>query len=141
GYFLQRRAAIKDAPLHRRRSAPGGNGAAAVSNATYRQLASGFPDRGLHPYYIQDTAEPANSALHSHHGEEFIYVLDGQLELVTYAGDRESTELLRAGDSVFLESSVPHLVRGHSRNPYASKSAELIDVFWTPLGIDYLFEA
>ena len=78
--------------------------------------------------------------LHEHHGHEFIYVLDGELELRTYVGEELVTEILRPGDSCYLDSTVPHLVRGVTRSPYARLSAEVIDVFWSPLGEGYLFE-
>jgi hypothetical protein len=105
----------------------------------FRPLAREFPERGMHPYYVQVKANGSQPIRPlGHHGQEFIYVLDGEVELVTY-GESEQVELLRAGDSVFLESSIPHILRGHSRNPYAETSAEIIDVLWSPLGEDYLF--
>jgi len=30
-------------------------------------------------------------------------------------------------------------VRGVNRNPYSETTAEVIDVFWSPLGENYLF--
>jgi uncharacterized RmlC-like cupin family protein len=102
-------------------------------------LALGFADRGLHPYYLQFFNGDPDGRLHQHHGQEFIYVLDGELEFVT-GSDGGQTELLHPGDSIFLDSSVPHQLRGHSRNPFAAASAEVLEVFWTPLGIGYLFD-
>ncbi len=49
-------------------------------------------------------------------------------------------EILHAGDALYLDSSVPHRINGQSRNPYAATSAEIIKVFWCPLGERYLFE-
>lgn len=103
----------------------------------FRPLVAPFPDRGLHPYYIQ--VKRRDGAPRGHHGQEFIYVLDGEIELVTYSRDGELVETLGPDDSVFLDSSVPHILRGLSRNPYANSSAELIDVFWTPVGEEHLF--
>jgi uncharacterized RmlC-like cupin family protein len=77
--------------------------------------------------------------LHEHHGHEFIYVLDGQIELTTYIGSREVKEILRPGDCLYLDSSVPHLLRGQTRSPFSKTMAEVVDVFWCPLGEDYLF--
>ena len=77
--------------------------------------------------------------LHEHHGQEFMYVLEGELELITYAGSQRVTETLRAGDSCYLDSSVPHLLHSSTRNPYSETSAAVIDVFWCPLGEAYLF--
>ena len=78
--------------------------------------------------------------LHEHHGQEFIYVLEGELELTTYTGNQRVREVLHAGDSIYLDSTVPHLLRSWTRNPFSETSAEVIDVFWCPLGETYLFQ-
>lgn len=105
----------------------------------FRPLALEFAGRGLHPYYVQFVAAAGSDhALHEHHGQEFIYVLEGELEFVTAEG--EKSELLHPGDSIFLDSSVPHSFRDHSRNPFASANAEILAVFWSPLGVEYLFD-
>jgi transcriptional regulator with XRE-family HTH domain len=137
-YFIQRGADLAQVPSqHRRIKTDDPN----AQQNVFRPLASGFTDRGMHPYYVQVTAGSAQTrATHEHHGQEFIYVLNGEIELVTLDGE-ETAEILRPGDALFLESSVPHLLRGHSRNPYASTYADLIDVFWSPLGEQYLFDA
>lgn len=135
-YFVQRGTDILRLPTFQRRSSEGHR----RRDVVYRPLASGFPDRGLHPCYLQLNAPDASRlVLHEHHGQEFLYVLAGEAELVTQVEKQEVVESLRAGDSVFLESSVPHLVRGRTRNPLASAVAELIIVFWSPLGETYLF--
>jgi transcriptional regulator with XRE-family HTH domain len=136
-YFVQRGDDITQLPVQRRKRAIESRGDKAN---VFRPLAAGFPDRGLHPFYVQVKAGSSEHfTLHEHHGQEFIYVLDGEIELVTRAGDEEVIEPLRPGDSVFLESSVPHLMRGRSRNPYAETMAQVIVVFWSPLGESYLF--
>ena len=66
-------------------------------------------------------------------------LLEGQLEVTTYAEDRQVTEVLRPGDSCYIDASVPHFVRGVTRSPYSQISAEVLDVFWCPLGETYLF--
>ena len=68
-----------------------------------------------------------------------MYVLEGQLELTTYAEEQRVTEMLRPGDSCYIDSSVPHFIRGLTRSPYSQTSAEVLDVFWCPLGETYLF--
>lgn len=136
-YFVQRGDQLKGLPPRHRRTTMSRD----HSVSLFRPLAVGFPDRGMHPYYIQvTTIRPDMVSPHEHHGQEFIYLLDGELELVTYAGEEEVTEALRPGDAVFLEASVPHLLRSQSCNPLAATSAEIIDVFWTPLGEEYLFD-
>ena len=49
-------------------------------------------------------------------------------------------DVLHAGDSCYIDSTVPHLLRSWTRNPYSETSAEVIDVFWCPLGESYLFD-
>jgi transcriptional regulator with XRE-family HTH domain len=135
-FFIQRADQIANVQVQMRktRNLEGG-----TSANIYRPLAAGFPDRGMHPYYVQVTASARRDATpHEHHGQEFLYVLEGEVEFLAYDPE-EVSEVLRPGDSLFLESSVPHLLRGHSRNPFASTHAEVIDVFWTPLGEAYLF--
>ncbi len=136
-YFVQRAEQIPTLKPRRRRDPVDRCG---ISVNIYRPLAAGFRNRGLHPYYVQIKHVPADAVMpHEHNSQEFIYVLDGEIELSMSAGDQEVVEVLRSGDSVFLDSNVPHRAWGHSRNPYAETSARIIDVFWTPLGEDYLF--
>jgi len=68
-----------------------------------------------------------------------MYVLEGQLEVTTYAEQRLVTEVLRPGDSWYLDSSVRHFVRGFTRSPYSQISAEVLNVLWCPLGEGHLF--
>ena len=136
-YSIQRAGKIQDVPPQHAIASDGQIDEAAV----FRPLAREFPERGMHPYYVQVVANGEHAPRpHEHHGQEFVYVLEGEVELVTFA-ESERVELLRAGDCVFLESSIPHLFRGHSRNPYAATSAEIIDVLWSPLGENHLFRS
>ncbi len=135
-YFVQRANETRHLPAHKRKY---GNKRESDGVRLYRPLALGFADRGMHPYYVQFVGAEQQPVLHQHHGQEFLYVLDGELEYTTGADGRE-VQLLHPGDSVFLDSSVPHSVRGHSRNPFATATAEVLSIFWSPLGIDYLFE-
>jgi transcriptional regulator with XRE-family HTH domain len=137
-HFVQRRNQIKDAPARMRR--PRGDSGSS-RRYEFRPLASGFPDRGMHPYYVQVTVSQGAAVPAEHHGQEFIYVLDGEVEFVTLVGGHDHSEVLGAGDAIFLESSVPHCLRGRSHNPYADICAEIINVFWSPLGEEYLFES
>ena len=50
------------------------------------------------------------------------------------------TERLSAGDTCFIDSTVPHRFLGTGLSPYEKSSAEVIDVYWCPLGESYLFE-
>jgi transcriptional regulator with XRE-family HTH domain len=136
-YFIQRGSELKAAPVYQWRHTNGQEGPR--SNDVFRPLAAGFPERGFHPYYVQVITTATDKVRpHEHAGEEFVHILEGELELVTY-GPEERIEILYPGDSLFLDSSVPHLLRGRSRNPYAKTHAELIEIFWTPMDEDHLF--
>jgi hypothetical protein len=95
----------------------------------------------MFPYFIKlpntsvQTVKPRE-----HNGQEFIYVLDGEIELTTRVEGVQVVERLGPGDSCYLDCSAPHVLTGRTRNPYSETSADVIDVFWCPLGEDYLFK-
>jgi transcriptional regulator with XRE-family HTH domain len=137
-YFVQRSSDMPRLAARQRRM-PTDRENAPTPNIFY-PLASGFATRHMYPYLIRvRNVDTETLARHEHHGEEFMYVLEGQLEVTTYAEDRQVTEILRPGDSCYLDASVPHYVRGITRSPYSQISAEVLDVFWCPLGETYLF--
>jgi transcriptional regulator with XRE-family HTH domain len=139
-YFVQRASELKDVPTRQRRSIWTDGPASPI---IFRPLANGFAHPGMYPYYVQIMSTPSEDAspqAREHAGQEFVYVLEGELEVEIDAGNhRVTTESLQPGDSLFLESSVPHAVRGCSRNPFAATSAAFIAVFWSPIGEEYLF--
>ncbi len=137
-YFVQRGRKIDQVPVRRRRFSARRDDIRGTN--VYRSMASGFPDRGLHPYYVQIGERESDLVeLDDHHGEEFVYVLDGELEFLGSNGSRDTSEILRPGDCLFVDSGVPHMLRGSSRNPFASSASQAIVVFWAPLGERYLF--
>jgi transcriptional regulator with XRE-family HTH domain len=65
-------------------------------------------ERKLDAYYAEiGTPSPGKGASHQHSGAAFIYVLDGTLGLTV--GTQDNT--LRAGDSIYFDSSVAHSYR------------------------------
>ncbi|HCF05893.1 MAG: transcriptional regulator, family [Desulfomicrobiaceae bacterium] len=82
---------------------------------TFYSLGKGKKDRHMEPFFIELAPQPADcdAALSSHEGEEFIVVVSGEVEIV-YGRD---TYVLSAGDSIYLNSIVPHLVRCHGNAP------------------------
>lgn len=77
---------------------------------TYESLGAGKKDRRMEPFII--TLEPAtikNDKGYGHEGEEFIYVLDGRIEVTL----GEHTDTLEEGDCIYYESSIPHKVQCH----------------------------
>ncbi|HVB38701.1 MAG TPA: cupin domain-containing protein, partial [Vicinamibacterales bacterium] len=106
----------------------------------FRPLAGGFPDRRMLPVMVEVQGTDAGPApMHEHHGEEFLYVFEGRLELTIRVGGNEVTEVLRSGDSCYLDSSVPHSLHSHGHNPHSDTAVQALSVFWSPLGEDYLF--
>jgi transcriptional regulator with XRE-family HTH domain len=136
-YFVQRAADIGRLPVRTRRRLVDKGWAL----TQFRSLASGFSPRGMQPYYVKiRDLGPDDITLHEHHGQEFVYVLNGEVTLLTVLDGKRVRERLSAGDSCFLDSTVPHRFLGEGVSPYDDASAELIDVYWCPLGESYLFE-
>ncbi len=73
----------------------------------FHTLAANKADRNMEPFVI-DVHPPKGDGyeLSSHEGEEFIYVLEGALEIIH--GKR--TYRVEAGDSIYYDSIVPHHV-------------------------------
>ena len=61
--------------------------------------------------------------LSAHEGEEFIYVMEGEVE-IAYG---KETYILKQGDSIFYDSIVKHHVHGS-----AGKSAKILAVVYIP---------
>ncbi len=81
----------------------------------FESLAYMVPDRYMDPYFAEFvplTKELAPKA-HMHEGFEFLYVLDGELEL--HHGDQACT--LEAGDAVYFDASTAHSYRCAGRKP------------------------
>ncbi len=139
-YCIQRAADLSRVEPRTRRS-PFETADGLPSRPTYQPLASGFPDPLMYPYLIKyDNPDHTRVKQDQHPGEEFMYVLEGELELTTQADGAETKEVLHAGDAVYLDSSQPHQCLGRSHNPYSPTSAEVVNVFWTPEGEDQLFD-
>lgn len=71
----------------------------------YNSLAPGLRKKSMEPFLIEfETGEWHDSRLYSHEGEEFIYMLEGELE---FHYGKEIMTLL-PGDSIYYDSSEPH---------------------------------
>jgi len=71
----------------------------------YRSLAPGIRQKQIEPFLVVfDLKEWSDSCFYSHEGEEFLFILAGELEF--HYGD----EVMRLfpGDSIFYDSSIPH---------------------------------
>jgi len=67
---------------------------------------------------LVEFAPGVSAARHWHHGEELVYVTEGELE---YQLDGRPPVTLRAGDALFIPHGTPHAVR----NVGTGKAAEL----------------
>ena len=63
----------------------------------------------MEPFMVEfDPSAAATVKSMSHQGEEFLYVLEGTIELEY---DQE-TYMLKKGDSLYIDSSKPHSLKG-----------------------------
>ena len=89
---------------------------AGQSDLDFYSLASDKSGRHMEPFLIDVYPSSANDVkLSTHEGEEFIYVLDGEIE-ISYGKD---TYQLSKGDSIYYDSIVAHNV--HSKSGTAAK--------------------
>lgn len=88
-------------------------------------LAQAKADRHMEPFVVE--IEPSNESdykLSSHEGEEFIFVLEGSVE-INYGKDLYQLE---KGDSIYLDSIVAHNIHAA-----ANQKAKLLAVIYTPV--------
>lgn len=89
----------------------------------YESLGYDLKGHRMEPFLI--TLKPSefeDKGLSRHAGEEFIFVLNGEMEAVL--GDHK--DILEAGDSIYYKSSMPHRVSAHG-----GKEAKILAVLIT----------
>jgi transcriptional regulator with XRE-family HTH domain len=88
-----------------------------VDNPTYyfESLAYMIPDRQLDPYYAEfvPTKGMGEARPHVHPGYEFLFMLEGNLEIKH--GDK--TNLVESGDAAYFDASTPHSYRCAGKSP------------------------
>jgi transcriptional regulator with XRE-family HTH domain len=101
------------------------NGATdARKHMEYHPLAQQKAGRHMEPFIIDINPEDSPEfQLSDHEGEEFIYVMQGEVEIV-YG---KETYHLKEGDSIFYDSIVKHHVHGAP-----GKSAKILAVVYIP---------
>lgn len=101
------------------------NGAAdARKHMEYHPLAQQKAGRHMEPFVIDiNPEESPEFQLSAHEGEEFIYVMQGEIEIV-YGKEKYS---LKEGDSIFYDSIVKHHVHGAPGKP-----AKILAVVYIP---------
>jgi transcriptional regulator with XRE-family HTH domain len=81
---------------------------------SYQSLGHKKKNRQMEPFLV--TLTPAEASLvepNEHIGEEIIFVLEGKIK-VSLA---EHTDILNPGDSIYYDSSLPHLLSCHGDEP------------------------
>ena len=99
-----------------------GSGAGDHQGLSFKALAADKGGRHMEPFIV-DIAPDAEQKKSTHEGEEFIYVLSGNLAL-EYGSQ---SQVLNAGDSVYYDSIVPHRVFSGDGKP-----VRILAVIYTP---------
>jgi transcriptional regulator with XRE-family HTH domain len=102
------------------------NQLASRNNLNYYSLASDKSGRHMEPFIISMRAseEKSDFQLSSHEGEEFIYCLEGKVEII-YGN---SAYYIEEGDSIYYDSIVAHHV--HAAGP---QNAKIVAIVYTPV--------
>jgi transcriptional regulator with XRE-family HTH domain len=102
-----------------------------VETPTYFFESLGYmvPDREMDPYFAEfvPQAKAVEPKAHMHAGFEFLYVLEGELEV----RHGEQGCMLGAGDAVYFDSSTPHAYQCAGRKP---ASAIIVTMYQAPAG-------
>jgi quercetin dioxygenase-like cupin family protein len=78
----------------------------------YESLAAEKANRCMEPFLV--TLTPTEfGELSSHDGQEFLFVLEGEIR----AQVGKEVEVLRSGDSIYYDSSEPHLIKCYGKKP------------------------
>lgn len=100
-----------------------------AGDLNYFGLASGRPSRHIDPFIITITPSgEMNHQLKGHEGEEFLYGLEGEIEIEYGHGPNGRVYVLGPGESIYYDSIVPHQVRAHE-----GQNAKFLAVVYTPV--------
>lgn len=101
----------------------GSNLGAARVELAFHSLAANKADRHMEPFLIDVKPHAGEAVLSTHEGEEFVFVLDGEIEL-SYG---KNTYQLSVGDSIYYDSIVPHHL--HAKG---DANAKILAVVYAP---------
>ncbi len=91
----------------------------------YLSLAKSKSDRHMEPFIVDiEATNDTEYSLSSHEGEEFIYVMEGVIEV----SHGKRNHVIKAGDTIYYDSIVPHHVHG-----YNGQAAKILAVVYTPI--------
>lgn len=130
GTFLDDQAELGPV-ISRKKESDGTSGISFSNNAiqsrkhmSYQSLSQDKSGRHMEPFLIDiESSEGADFVASSHEGEEFIYVLNGIVE-INYG---KKTYTLEEGDSIYYDSIVAHHV--HAAN---GGVARILGIIYTP---------
>ncbi len=88
----------------------------------YESLAPHKKDRHMEPFLVTLVPSATEEERSAHDGQEFIYVLEGEMEVRL----KDEIHVLEPGDSIYYDSTVPHLVKCHGQEP-----ARILAVLYT----------
>lgn len=100
-----------DAHLHNYAITPKGQGLSVRRRKDYDywSLAARMDNRIMEPFLVRvPPKEQKDLTYNFHNGQEFIYILEGRLEL--WLNDKP--HILEPGDSIIFDSHIPHALRG-----------------------------
>ena len=101
------------------------NAVSARTHMQYHSLSASKADRHMEPFIIDINQTDENAyELSSHEGEEFIYVMEGVVE-IAYG---KKKHVIESGDSIYYDSIVPHHVHG-----FEGQAARILAVVYTPI--------
>ena len=97
----------------------------ARTHMKYQALAKSKSDRHMEPFIVDiEATNDTDFTLSSHEGEEFIYVMDGIIEVC----HGKKKHIIKAGDTIYYDSIVPHHVHG-----YEGLASKILAVVYTPI--------
>ena len=100
-----------------------------AGDLNYFSLAAGRPRRHIDPFIITVTPSgETDHVLHGHEGEEFLYGLEGEIEIEYGKGSKGHLYILKPGESIYYDAIVPHQVRAHD-----NQNAKFLAVVYTPV--------
>jgi transcriptional regulator with XRE-family HTH domain len=75
---------------------------------SYSNLVQGKTHKKMEPLYVEFSAVARDKvSTITHHGDEFIHVLEGELEVIYH----DTSVVLNAGDNLYLDGRIPHAYR------------------------------
>ncbi|MGI6045252.1 MAG: helix-turn-helix domain-containing protein [Eggerthellaceae bacterium] len=100
-----------------------------AGDLSYYSLAEGRTSRHIDPFIITVTPSgETDHVLHGHEGEEFLFGLEGEIEIEYGLGEHSKLYILKPGESIYYDAIVPHQVRAHE-----DQRAKFLAVVYTPV--------